>query len=289
MEYLVPALAVLAIGVLTLAVGNRMARSAHSGRTAAPASTQRAEASEARAREAVSLLDEGGHRAVYGHIAQSRVMEAIRAYRGITGRSLKDAVLDVQSLAAYPQVYPTRPPAGLEDIDGPDASTPSAGGDEPVVPEPAPQERGGTQRGGAPRRVGETEGPDEAGGGAGSHAAAPGAESGAPREADGSADAVPAPAEASAGAEPLTIPTEWMGDPAPEEQPFEVEVLRGEGSVRVSSRDLPPWLRDQLAAMVRDGNLESAAVQLSTHSELTVPEAFELLRRMRERREGHGA
>ena len=80
-----------------------------------------------------------------------------------------------------------------------------------------------------------------------------------------------------------------MGDPAPEEQPFEVEVLRGEGSVRVSSRDLPPWLRDQLAAMVRDGNLESAAVQLSTHSELTVPEAFELLRGMRERREGHGA
>ena len=30
----------------------------------------------------------------------------------------------------------------------------------------------------------------------------------------------------------------------------------------------------------------AAAVQLSTHSELTVPEAFELLRRMRERREG---
>ena len=75
-----------------------------------------------------------------------------------------------------------------------------------------------------------------------------------------------------------------QGAPAEEELPFEVEVMRGTESVRLSSRDLPPWLRDQLSAMVRDGNLESAAVQLSSHSELSVPEAYELLRRMRERR-----
>lgn len=47
--------------------------------------------------------------------------------------------------------------------------------------------------------------------------------------------------------------------------------MRGTDSVRLSSQDLPPWLRDQLSAMVRDGNLESAAVQLSSHSELSRP------------------
>ena len=82
----------------------------------------------------------------------------------------------------------------------------------------------------------------------------------------------------------LTVPAEWTAAPAEEELPFEVEVMRGTESVRLSSQDLPPWLRDQLSAMVRDGNLESAAVQLSSHSELSVPEAYELLRRMRERR-----
>ena len=82
----------------------------------------------------------------------------------------------------------------------------------------------------------------------------------------------------------LTVPAEWTAAPAEEEFPFEVEVMRGTESVRLSSQDLPPWLRDQLSAMVRDGNLESAAVQLSSHSELSVPEAYELLRRMRERR-----
>ena len=95
-------------------------------------------------------------------------------------------------------------------------------------------------------------------------------------------------APAEDGLTSLTIPDHWTAAPTPEEPPFEVEVMRGDESVRLASEDLPPWLRDQLSAMIRDGNLESAAVQLSSHSSLSVPEAFELLRRMKERRDGGG-
>ena len=110
-------------------------------------------------------------------------------------------------------------------------------------------------------------------------ASSPAAASSGPGSSDAPAAPDPAPATPSSSA---------AAAPTPEEPPFEVEVMRGDESVRLASEDLPPWLRDQLSAMIRDGNLESAAVQLSSHSSLSVPEAFELLRRMKERREGGG-
>lgn len=290
MEYLVPALAMLAIGALTLVVANGMARRARAGAPTAPASPHGSEVSEARARDAVALLDEAGHRAVYGHIAQSRLLEAVKAYRRLTGRSLRDGALDVQSLALHPQVWTPRPAPEAQETD----ARPESPGRAAQAAGPA-SDASGREAPDAPRAPGDTDGaPPAPRAGArtdgrpatgGSHAAPHAAE-----EGPASAPAEPAGAEGipEAESEPLMVPSEWLAEPAPEEAPFEVEVLRGGGSIHVSSRDLPPWLRDQLAAMVRDGNLESAAVQLSTHSELTVPEAFELLRSMRDRREGQG-
>lgn len=275
MEYLVPVLAVVVIGALAFAAARWMsagrARQAADQRTS---SGRGLDIGPERARLAAGLLDEDAHRRVYGHIAQSRVMEAVRDYRAHTGRGLKDAVMDVQSLAVHPQVY-------SEPVQGPDATSAGVAGPvladhgEPPRDDTAPAETPGPERPGqdpngrrepdAQTTEGET--PDAV------------AEDDARQDADHDSAAPPADELTT-----LTVPAEWTAAPAEEELPFEVEVMRGTESVRLSSQDLPPWLRDQLSAMVRDGNLESAAVQLSSHSELSVPEAYELLRRMRERR-----
>ena len=278
MEYLVPVLAVVVIGALAFAAARWM--SAGRARQAADQrmpSGRGLDIGPERAHLAAGLLDEDAHRRVYGHIAQSRVMEAVRDYRAHTGRGLKDAVMDVQSLAVHPQVYsePAQEPG-----------TASAAAEGPV---PADHEEPRRNDEAAPA---ETPGP-------GQHAQAPGgrvasdveksereaSDAAVDPEDDARQDPAGAPAAPPADElTTLTVPAEWTAAPAEEEPPFEVEVMRGTESVRLSSQDLPPWLRDQLSAMVRDGNLESAAVQLSSHSELSVPEAYELLRRMRERR-----
>lgn len=278
MEYLVPALAVVVIGAVVFAVSRWMSatreRQAVDRRTPAGRSL---DIGPQRAREAASLLDEDAHRRVYGHIAQSRVMEAVRDYRAHTGRSLKDAVMDVQSLAVHPQVYSV--PVAEPEV--PEAE-PGEAGAAPERGEEAGVETQATARADVPREQPVEDDGEE---GTGSEA-----ERGTPAEDDGEEgaepEAEPRPAATAAADElsTLTVPADWTAAPTEEEPPFEVEVMRGMDSVRLSSQDLPPWLRDQLAAMVRDGNLESAAVQLSSHSQLSVPEAYELLRRMRDRR-----
>lgn len=287
MEYLVPVLAVVLIGALAFAVSRWMS-AARDRQTAGPRtpSGRPLEIGPERARQAAALLDEDAHRRVYGHIAQSRVMEAVRDYRAHTGRSLKDAVMDVQSLAVHPQVYsvPATEPEAPEEAEVRDPRT------RPTPPEPARDEAADGERQGTERADVVEEGADD-----------PAADD-EPRpeaESDLSAEEGRVDDGAASGTEPrpgtseparadeltaLTVPADWSAAPAQEEPPFEVEVMRGMDSVRLSSQDLPPWLRDQLSAMVRDGNLESAAVQLSSHSQLSVPEAYELLRRMRERR-----
>jgi len=232
-----------------------------------------------RARLAAGLLDEDAHRRVYGHIAQSRVMEAVRDYRAHTGRGLKDAVMDVQSLAVHPQVY-------SEPVQEPDATSAGVAGPvpddhgEPHRDDAVPAETPGPKRPGqdlSGRREPDAQTTER-------ETSDAVAEDDAQQDTD-HASAAPRPTATPADElTTLTVPAEWTAAPAEEELPFEVEVMRGTESVRLSSQDLPPWLRDQLSAMVRDGNLESAAVQLSSHSELSVPEAYELLRRMRERR-----
>lgn len=278
MEYLVPILAVVVIGVLTLLVTRWLSGRPSPAAEASPGAPEISrEATPERARAAARRLDEETHRAVYGHIAQGRPFEAVRDYRRHTGRSVRDALLDVQSLTLHPQVYslpapeeePTSHTSAAPSKEGPavddeaEDRAPSVGEDRPVGPE-------------RPH---------------GAHAADPVA--GASEEGPAVDDVVGGPVIPPVPAEreeltSLTIPDHWTAAPTPEEPHFEVEVMRGDESVRLASEDLPPWLRDQLSAMIRDGNLESAAVQLSSHSSLSVPEAFELLRRMKERRDGGG-
>ena len=280
MEYLVPVLAVVVIGALAFAAARWM--SAGRARQAADQRTPSGRGLDIgpeRARLAAGLLDEDAHRRVYGHIAQSRVMEAVRDYRAHTGRGLKDAVMDVQSLAVHPQVY-------SEPVQEPDATSAGVAGPvpgdhgEPHRDDAVPAETPGPKRPGqdlSGRREPDAQTTER-------ETSDAVAEDDAQQDTD-HASAAPRPTATPADElTTLTVPAEWTAAPAEEELPFEVEVMRGTDSVRLSSQDLPPWLRDQLSAMVRDGNLESAAVQLSSHSELSVPEAYELLRRMRERR-----
>lgn len=285
MEYLVPVLAVVVIGALatgvTVWLGKRPKPERHAASDAGPSGGVSAE----RARHASSLLSEDAHRAVYGRIATNRPMEAITEYRRVTGRSLRDSMADVQSLAAYPQVYTLPKDQAPVQDDAPNAAHVDTREADPAGNMEAPGKtspEAGTDRldGTAAREA---------------DAARPEAEDtqGERAEQDerpssrSAEDAQAGPAHGDGLPElpdDLMVPAEWSAEPAPEDRPFEVEVMRGDATVHLSSRDLPPWLRDQLSAMMRDGNLETAAVQLSTHTELSVPEAFELLRRIQESR-----
>lgn len=300
MEYLVPILAVVVIGVLTLLV-TRWLSGRPSSASADPVGSPEETAWEAtpeRARAAARRLDEPTHRALYGHIAQGRPFEAVRDYRRHTGRPMREALLDVQSLTLHPQVYSL--PVPEEEAPAPSVPTSEPGPrpeadradlDAPADREGRPAEtlrRHGAHAADPADSVGVVEAGSPDGTSAPGEVTEP-AEQDAPAGAtDDVAHGAAVPSVPSAREEltSLTVPDNWTAEPTPEEPPFEVEVMRGDESVRLASEDLPPWLRDQLSAMIRDGNLESAAVQLSSHSSLSVPEAFELLRRMKERREG---
>lgn len=312
-----PVLAVVVIGALAAGVTVWLGKRPKPESPSAAAGGPVGGVSPERARHASSLLSEDQHRAVYGRIATNRPMEAITEYRRFTGRSLRDSMADVQSLAAHPQVYTL--PQEQDPVSTEPQPGHGAGSDAPArAQEPAGQERAaGDPRpetdhadradvsgedAGAPPSVsgtaadGVSANRDAArdehagqGGDTGDRPRSPGeADAEGDRPSSGSTEAAQTdtvgedrlpelPAD-------LMVPAEWSAEPAPEDRPFEVEVMRGDGTVHLSSRDLPPWLRDQLSAMMRDGNLETAAVQLSTHTELSVPEAFELLRRIQESR-----
>ena len=296
-----PVLAVVVIGALaagvTVWLGKRPKPEGGAARDSGPTGGVSVE----RAKHASSLLSEDAHRAVYGRIATNRAMEAITEYRRHTGRSLRDAMVDVQSLAAYPQVYtlpqdpeptvaqtPERGAADAGTAHAPADQSAAPAGDTPPVdadldgraaaeePQTGPQAHVAAEHPADTRRAESAEATPPDG------------------EADRDGDRPSSSTDGADGAEgeptdadvvpDLMVPADWSAEPAPEDRPFEVEVMRGDGAVHLSSRDLPPWLRDQLSAMMRDGNLETAAVQLSTHTELSVPEAFELLRRIQESR-----
>ncbi|MDY6055178.1 hypothetical protein [Micrococcus sp.] len=289
MEYVVPVLSVLVIGALTMAAVRWLSAGRRGGARPAgaaapgPSALGGLEVGVDRARQASARLTEAAHRAVYGHIAQGRALDALHAYREHTGRGRRDSLLDVQALAAHPQVYtlPMEQELPADDAGPHPAPQPAPDAVEPGHgPGPAPQ---------APLPSGESGAepvPADRAGAAGPQDEAVRRDGSARREEVGAGEPVAGETGEGAGAEALTVPAEWSAAPAPEDRPFEVDVVRGADSVHISSRDLPPWLRDQLSAMVRDGNLESAAVQLAGHSELSVPEAFELLKELRARREG---
>lgn len=84
--------------------------------------------------------------------------------------------------------------------------------------------------------------------------------------------------------EDFAIPESWTAEePNLRNQAFELQVTRDEETIRISSDDIGPWVHDQLAAMVRDGDLESGAALLAANTELSQPEARQFLEIMAER------
>ncbi|WFP17188.1 hypothetical protein [Citricoccus muralis] len=76
----------------------------------------------------------------------------------------------------------------------------------------------------------------------------------------------------------LTVPDDWQTEAPSADQPFHVEVVRPEGTVQLSSDELPAWLKDQITALVRDQRVEEAASMLAEHTLLTDNESLDLLR-----------
>lgn len=78
----------------------------------------------------------------------------------------------------------------------------------------------------------------------------------------------------------LTVPDEWVEQVAetPKPQRFEIQIHRQDETITMSSEDLPPWIRDQIEAMVRDERLDDAAEALTEHTVLEPAEAEDLIK-----------
>lgn len=77
----------------------------------------------------------------------------------------------------------------------------------------------------------------------------------------------------------LTVPDEWLELSEPsKQQRFEVQISRESETISMSSEELPPWIRDQIEAMVRDDRLDDAAETLTEHTVLEQTEAQDLVK-----------
>src|SRR5690625_728103 len=78
----------------------------------------------------------------------------------------------------------------------------------------------------------------------------------------------------------LTVPDEWHEQPTETTKPqrFEIQIHRESETISMSSEDLPPWIRDQIEAMVRDDRLDDPAEALTEHTVLELTEAQDLIK-----------
>jgi hypothetical protein len=255
MEYLVPALIVVVVGAVVGGGAWWLSRRASptTPDSGAPARARRGggrslagRVSSESARVASGRLGQEAHREIYRLIAAGRTSDAVMAYRQSTGLGTFESMLDVQALATYPQMW-VRPASGPGAGTGPRSGPPAGSQPTPgTVPTPDP----------APPVGPEPHESQEQGRPAGSRESGTG---GTPDTTN------------------LVVPQDWLNESLPADRPFELEVVRDETTVRVSSADLPPFLRDQLTAMVRDGRVEEAALELSAHTVLTAEEALQFL------------
>ncbi|GAB2846816.1 hypothetical protein GCM10027092_09690 [Yaniella soli] len=96
----------------------------------------------------------------------------------------------------------------------------------------------------------------------------------------GSDPFIPAGHDAEQEVTDLTVPAEWLEqvEDTPQPQQFEVQISRESETITMSSDDLPPWIRDQIEAMVRDERLDDAAETLTEHTVLEQHEAQDLIK-----------
>lgn len=91
---------------------------------------------------------------------------------------------------------------------------------------------------------------------------------------------IPEENDADDSATDLTVPAEWLtqATETPKPQRFEIQITRESETISMSSEELPPWIRDQIEAMVRDNRLEDAAETLTEHTVLEPAEAQDLIK-----------
>ena len=202
------------------------------------------------AQGAAAQLDEESRKAIYRNLAQGDVMGAVRNYRALTGASVKECVIAVRSLEAYPQTGgASADPAALLD-ERPTTEQP------PATPAPGETE----QEPSAPAAMGNER---------------PAAEPQKPQAAE-DANALEEkqiehllPSEDS-----WVVPTEWNDRFGSDKQPSATHFklayeLEGEQH-EFSSEKLPPNEYDQLFSMLRDGDTAGAAQVLHEHTHLPV-------------------
>lgn len=95
--WLVVAIAVIAVGYLWL----QSIRKKNTAQIAQAISREAAQAANAR-------LDDTSRNAIYRNLAKNDVMGAVQNYRAVTGDSVKNCVIAIRSLDAYPQVAPAK-------------------------------------------------------------------------------------------------------------------------------------------------------------------------------------
>ena len=91
---------------------------------------------------------------------------------------------------------------------------------------------------------------------------------------------IPETEDAESELRDLTVPDEWIEQVAetPKPQRFEIQIHREDETITMSSEDLPPWIRDQIEAMIRDERLDDAAEALTEHTVLEAAEAHDLIK-----------
>lgn len=243
------------------------------------------------ARKAALALTDEQHRQVYRAIGAEDGRRALAVFKQSTGANIKDCIIAVQALHAFPQQAPSelRAEEELGDgaVSGPlDTQDPSSNNDEVLDGELVEDVIDGVRDdadtdndpsrplGEADPQTGEILGenrrqiPD-----------IPGGEPRAPKETPQDVDERARRLMAESGFNPedeLTIPEDW-GSEEEEMAGFHLEVQRGEEKITLSHDDLEPWVHDQLYALLRDDLVDEAAELLSAHSPLTTEEARKFL------------
>lgn len=253
------------------------------------------------ARKAALALSDEQHRELYRAIGAEDGRRALAIFKQSTGAPVKDCIIAVQALHAYPQQAPSelrveeemtgtdggasagpaesRNRPGVEDevldgelvedaIDGVREDADSSGRDastqDPAKPIGEADPQTGEILGENFQQIPNIPGGDKTR-----------RDADAPHDVDARAKRL----MEESGFNPedeLTIPEDW--DTEEEEMAgFHLEVQRGEEKITLSHDDLEPWVHDQLYALLRDDRVDQAAELLSAHSPLTKEEARKFL------------
>lgn len=201
------------------------------------------------AQAAAARLDEESRKSIYRNLAQGDVMGAVQNYRALTGASVKECVIAVRSLDAYPQTGAAQEPTG-------------DGGDFEPLREKLDEPQHGPSEGEHP---------------------APGPQSAKdqpPAQGTSPSEGTEPPTSASGGHQTTSaedawvVPSEWNdqfgSDKAPSSTHFKLAYEVDGEQHEFSSEKLPANEYDQLFSMLRDGDTEGAAQILHQHTELPV-------------------